>query len=74
MKIVVWGGPTCSQCKDVVKHLDDAGADYEYVNAMDRMDEFLKFGTRSVPVITQGSAVVMGYKRPIVQRMIEAQQ
>lgn len=66
---------TCSPCKLVKQFLDSKGADYETIvldEQPDRVDEMIALsGGMSVPVITDGRDVVVGWSPNKLMTLLE---
>ena len=74
-EITVYTTPTCSWCNRVKDFLHGKGVNYQEVNVAGDDQAARKLldltGQLSVPVITKGTEVVVGFDQPKIERLLQ---
>lgn len=73
-KIVVYSTPTCGHCLNVKKYLQEKGVEYSEINVAEdeqaRAEMIEKAGRMAVPVILVDDAVVVGFDKAKLDRLL----
>ena len=74
-EITVYTTPTCSWCNRVKDFLHGKGVNYQEVNVAGDDQAARKLldltGQLSVPVITKGNEVVVGFDQPKIEQLLQ---
>ena len=78
MNVTIYTSSTCPWCVKAKKYLDSKKIEYKEVNVsaniLGALEMTMKSGQRSVPVIDVDGNIVVGFDKPLLEKLISKRE